>query len=297
MNIGAVVRLGPVPETSAPPGYAAIRDMARHMEAAGLDSVWVYDHLLYRWPGRPTDGIWECWTILAALAEATQRVQLGTLVACTQFRNPALLAKMAATLDEVSGGRLTLGVGAGWHQPEFDAFGFPFDHRVSRFEEALQIIGPLLRVGRVDFSGTYYAARNCELIPRGPRPAGPPLLAAGKGPRMLRIAARYADAWNTAWHASPSSAREDVEQLHAACHAEGRDPASLQLTVSVAVSFPDLGGGAARGASLSGSAGAIAETLHGFEALGAQHIMVEFAPYTPEALDRFAEAVQVFRQS
>ena len=123
--------------------------------------------------------------MLAALAEATQRVQLGTLVACTQFRNPALLAKMAATLDEVTGGRMTLGVGAGWHQPEFDAFGFPFDHRVSRLEEALQIIGPLLRVGRVYFSGTYYAARNCELIPRGPRPAGPPLLAAGKG-RLTR---------------------------------------------------------------------------------------------------------------
>ena len=166
MKVGAVVRLGPAPD-GQPPAYAAIRDMALRMEAAGLDSIWLYDHLLYRWPGRPSDGIWECWTILSALAEATQQVELGTLVACTPFRNPALLAKMAATLDEVSGGRFVLGLGAGWHQPEFDAFGFPFDHRAARFEEALRIIGPLLRSGYVDFAGSYYAARECELLRDG----------------------------------------------------------------------------------------------------------------------------------
>jgi len=297
VKIGAVVRLGPVPEDGTPPSYAAIREMARRMEAAGLDSIWVYDHLLYRWPGRAPDGIWECWTMLSALAEATQRIQLGTLVACSQFRNPALMAKMAATLDEVSGGRLTLGLGAGWHQPEFDAFGFPFDHRVSRFEEALQIISPLLRNGQVDFAGKYYAARNCELIPRGPRPAGPPLLLAGKGPRMLRLVARYADAWNTAWYASPTTAQESIDEMQAACEAEGRDPATLELTISVPVSFPDLGTGSARGDSLSGPPHKIAATLRGFEALGAEHIMVEFAPYTPEALDRFAEAVHAFREA
>ena len=297
MQIGTVVRLGPVPEDGAPPAYAAIRDMARRMEAVDLDSVWVYDHLLYRWPGRATDGIWECWTMLSALAEATQRVQLGTLVACSPFRNPALMAKMAATLDEVSGGRVVLGLGAGWHQPEFDAFGVPFDHRVSRFEEALQIIRALLRQGRVDFAGEYYAARDCELLPRGPRPAGLPLLVAGKGPRMLRLVARYADAWNTAWHATPRTVRDAIDRLHAACDAEGRDPATLRLTVSVPVSFPDLGGGSTRGDSASGPPRAIAETLHGFKALGAEHVMVEFAPYTPAALDRFAEAVHAFRAS
>src|SRR5690242_20004806 len=184
MRVGAIVRLGPLSEGGRPPGFSAIREMARHMEAVGLDAVWLYDHLLYRWPGKSTDGIWECWTVLSALAEATTRVQLGTVVMCTTFRNPALLAKMAATLDEVSAGRFTLGVGAGWHQPEFDAFGVPFDHRVGRFDEALQIIAPLLREGRVDFRGTYYQAPDCELVPRGPRPGGLPLLVAGKGPRM-----------------------------------------------------------------------------------------------------------------
>ena len=105
--------------------------------------------------------------MLAALAEATRRVEIGTLVVCNSFRNPAILAKMAATLDEVSHGRLILGVGAGWNEPEYQAFGVPFDHRVDRFEEALQIIKPLLREGHVDFSGRYYQAPNCDNVPRG----------------------------------------------------------------------------------------------------------------------------------
>jgi alkanesulfonate monooxygenase SsuD/methylene tetrahydromethanopterin reductase-like flavin-dependent oxidoreductase (luciferase family) len=234
--------------------------------------------------------------MLSALATATQRVQIGTLVACTQFRNPALLAKMAATLDEVSDGRLTLGLGAGWHRPEFDAFGFPFDHRVSRFEEALQIIAPLLREGQVDFSGDYYSARQCELIPRGPRTTGPPIMVAGSGPRMLRLVARYADSWNTAWHATPAAVGQRLAELRAACEAERRDMASIGLTVSVPVAYQDLGsqqGG--RSSLLSGSTTEIAEALHGFAELGAQHLMVEFWPYTPEALERFAQAVHTFR--
>src|SRR5713226_9245981 len=241
MQIGAVVRIGPVEEGAPPSPYAAIRDMACRIEDAALDSIWVYDHFLYRWPGRPTDGIWESWTLLSALAQAAQRVQIGTLVLCTPFRNPAVLAKMATTLDEVSGGRLTLGLGAGWHQPEFDAFGVPFDHRASRFEEALEIICPLLRTGRVDFQGKYYAARDCEMIPRGPRPGGPPLMIAGAGSRMLRLAARYADSWNTAWHAEPSTAVPRIESIREACNLEGRDPATLEITVSVGIGYPDLG--------------------------------------------------------
>ena len=143
------------------------------------------DHLLFRqsptdnaiqveMPAGKTRGAWEAWTVLCALAAATSRIELGPFVACNSFRNPALLAKMAVTLDEVSDGRLVLGIGAGWHEPEYHAFGYPYDHRVGRFEEALQIIAPLLREGRVDFEGRYYQARDCEIAPRGPRPAGPP---------------------------------------------------------------------------------------------------------------------------
>jgi alkanesulfonate monooxygenase SsuD/methylene tetrahydromethanopterin reductase-like flavin-dependent oxidoreductase (luciferase family) len=145
-------------------------ELALLAEAVGFDSLWVPDHLLISWQEQ-TRGIWECWSLLAALAAVTERVELGPLVTRTGFRSPALLAKMADTMDEISGGRLVLGLGAGTSAPEESAFGAPGDHRVDRFEETLQIIVPLLRDGRVDFAGRYYRARNCELRPRGPRPA------------------------------------------------------------------------------------------------------------------------------
>src|SRR6516162_1204309 len=170
--------------------YETIRAIAHQAETDGFDSIWLADHLFYRYPAEPTRGIWECWTILAALAEATQRMEIGTLVLCNSFRHPAILAKMATTLDEVSGGRLILGVGAGWNEPEYQAFGLAFDHRVARFEEALQLLTPLLREGQVDFAGAYYQARHCEIVPRGPRPAGPPLLVGSEGPRMLKLTAQ-----------------------------------------------------------------------------------------------------------
>src|SRR4051794_22994234 len=195
MKIGVAVPLSHEPPTR----YSAIRDFAQRIEARGLDSAWVFDHLLFRRPGQGTAGGWEAWTMLSALAEATQRVELGTLVAATPFRNPAVFAKMIATLDEISNGRVIAGLGAGWHQPEFDAFGVPFDHRASRFEEAVQIIAPLLRDGGVDFDGPYFSPRDCELTPRGPRRTAPPLLLAGARPRMLDIVAQHADMWNTAW--------------------------------------------------------------------------------------------------
>jgi probable F420-dependent oxidoreductase len=290
MKLGAVLRIGPDGPGQQPRRYAEIRDMARRMEAAGLDSVWVHDHLLYRWPGRPTDGIWECWTVLSALAEATQRVELGTLVLGGPFRNPALVAKMACTLDEVSGGRFTLGLGAGWHRPEFDAFGFPFDHRASRLEEAVRIIRPLLRDGRVDYSGAYYAARECEILPRGPRPNGPPLLLAGTGPRLLRLGAEHADAWNIAWHARPDAAAADIERVRAAAATAGR---ALAISVSVSVTYPELGPRSGPGAgSLSGSADEIAAALAGYAELGVSHLMLDFSPHTPAALEHLAKAVQ-----
>ena len=137
--------------------------------------------------------------MLAAIAAATSRIELGPLVACTNFHNPALLAKQAATIDEISGGRFVLGLGAGWNETEFRAFGFPFDHRIGRFEEAFTIIRTLLREGAIDFDGRWYQARDCELLPRGPRPAGPPLMIGSSGPRMLRATMPHADSWN-AWY-------------------------------------------------------------------------------------------------
>ena len=289
MRVGTIVRLGPVSGGAAPASYAEIKAMARHMESVGVDSIWLYDHLLYRWPDKPTGGIWEGWTILSALAEATHHVGLGTMVMCTPFRNPALLAKMAVTLDAVSDGRLTLGIGAGWHQPEFDAFGVPFDHRGGRFEEAVKIIAPLLREGRVDFRGKYYQAPECEILPSGPRAAGPPLLIAGKGPRMLRLTAQYADAWNTAWHAEPASAEARLGMIREACLQHGRDLATIGLTAGVTLAYPDLGEAPAN--ALSGSTEELAEALHGYAALGLSDVVVDVNPYTPAALDCFGEAI------
>ncbi len=298
MKIGIVLPIAEQEETKTPPRYPAIRAYARHAEALGFDSVWVYDHLLYRWPNDPdTHGIWESWTLLTALAEATERVELGTIVLCVPFRNPALLAKMAETLDEVSGGRLILGLGAGWHKPEFEAFGFPFDHLVSRFEEALQIIAPLLRDGKVDFQGTYYSAPNSAIVPRGPRPNGPPILVASFGPRMLKLTAQYADMWNTAWlgHVDPLAARRT--ELEQASKEVGRDPSTIGITVGVTVVYPKPEKETPPiEKALSGTAEQIAAELRRYDESGVAHLICNIDPATTESLDRFAEAMRLYRE-
>ncbi|MBV9325296.1 MAG: LLM class flavin-dependent oxidoreductase [Chloroflexi bacterium] len=293
MQVGAVVRLGAWTQGGQAASYPEIRDMARRMEDAGFDSIWVYDHFFLRWPERPTVATWECWTTLSALAQTTTRLQLGTIVLCVPFRNPAMVAKMASTLDEVSGGRLILGLGAGWHEPEFDATGAPFDHRAGRFEEALKIICPLLRDGQVDFEGTFYSARESELAPRGPRVKGPPIMLAGAGPRMQRLAVRYGDSWNTAWDTELESVAQRIRGIRAACPAEGRDPDTLEITALAAVHFPDLGPAARP--SLTGDVQGLASTLQGYADLGVGHMIVEVAPYSAAAVDRFAKAVDRFR--
>jgi len=299
MRIGVVM---PIAEGDAPrpaPSYTDIRALARQAEAAGFDSIWVYDHMLFRFPEQPTRGIWESWTLLAALAEATERVELGTIVLCVPFRNPAVLAKMADTLEEISGGRLILGLGAGWHQPEFDAFGIPFDHKVDRFEEALQIITPLLRVGKVDFNGTYYSAPNCELRPRGPRPGGPEIMIASFKPRMLKLTARYADSWNTAWLGQPTKLAQRRAPLEAACVEEGRDPATLAVTVGVSVQYAAPGQPLEKPPSpdnaLFGSAQDVAAGLRAYAQQGVAHVICSLEPATPEALEWLAEALRIYR--
>jgi alkanesulfonate monooxygenase SsuD/methylene tetrahydromethanopterin reductase-like flavin-dependent oxidoreductase (luciferase family) len=301
MRIGIVMPIAENDAVRGTPGYAEIRSIALQAEAAGFDSIWVYDHLLYRFPEQPTGGIWEVWTLLSALAEATSRVQLGTLVMCVPFRNPAVLAKMADTVDEVSAGRLILGLGAGWHQPEFDAFGVPFDHKVDRFDEALQIIVPLLREGRVDFTGTYYSAPNCELRPRGPSARGPEILIAAFKPRMLRLTARYADSWNTAWLGLPTALPERRAPLVAACAEEGRDPATLAITVGVSVMYTQPGTTPEKPPSrdkvLFGSPQDVANGLRAYAEQGVAHVICGLEPTTVESLAWLAEALQIYRNS
>ena len=299
VKIGLMVYLANDREHNRTRPYETIRAIAQQAEADGFDSLWLADHLFYRQPGEPTRGIWECWTILSALAEATQRVEIGPLVLCNAFRHPAILAKMATTLDEVSGGRVILGVGAGWNEPEYQAFGLPFDHRVARFAEALQILGSLLREGQVDFTGQYYQARNCEIVPRGPRSAGPPLLVGSEGPRMLKLAAQYADLWNTGYLGQPGTLAEPLAKLVAACREVGRDPATIGITVLIGLWFPDLQAKQPGffDRPLTGTVREIAAAMRGYADLGVQHIMFQCEPYTQEALQRLTEALHLYRRT
>lgn len=278
-------------------GFADLRAMAIAAEESGLDSVWGADHLIFR-EGNDTTGIHESWTVLTAIAAATSRVEIGPLVLALPFRNPALTAKMAAELDEVSGGRLVLGLGCGWHRPEFDAFGYPFDHRVARFAEGLEIVVPLLRGERVTFEGRYHQATDAELRPRPIRDGGPPILIAGKRPRMLSLVARHANQWNAAWYGHPDDAhelRERLANLHGALSAAGRDPATIEITVGIFVAFEGADADAPDHA-IRGSLDEVADALAGYAGLGAKHLITHVFPRTSEAVRRLGDAAALARE-
>lgn len=295
MKIGFVIHIldNPADDNQAP-RYADIRKMALKAEQTGFDSIWVYDHLLYRPKNENTIGIWECWTILSALAEATNKVKLGTLVICNSFRNPAILAKMAHTIDEVSNGRFILGIGAGWNKPEYDAFGIPFDHRVNKFEEAVQIIKPLLNEGHVDFKGKYYQAVDCEITPRGPRDKIPLMIGSYK-PRMMRLTAKYADIWNTAYLDMPNSLDEPLSLIHKACDEMGRDKKSLEITATIHLVYRDLTKPSNQIKNyLNGSIENIVDVLRQYKKLGVSHLMIHISPYNNEGFDRVADTLQAY---
>lgn len=297
MKIGLMVILANDRTTNAKRTYDSIRAVARKAETDGFDSIWLADHLMYRYEGEPTRGIWECWSMLAALAEATERVEIGTLVICNSFRHPAILAKMASAVDEVSQGRLILGVGAGWNEPEYKAFGLPFDHKIDRFEEALKILRPLLREGRVDFAGKYYQAEDCEDLPRGPRPQGPPLMVgSSEGPRMMRLTAQYADQWNTGYMGQPETMAGPMAKFEAACREVGREPKTVGVTALIGVWFPDLQDRKPPFENhLTGTPEEMAAAMRGYSELGVDHIMLQCAPYVPEAIERVTEALRLYR--
>ena len=297
MKVGVIIPLGEDEKIGRAPSWPEIRASAQAIERGGLDSVWIYDHLLYRFPDKPATAVWEAFAVWAALAEATERVELGALVLCTAFRNPAVTAKQAVTLDAISGGRIILGLGAGWHQPEFDAFGISFEKKVERFEEACKIIVPLVKQGTVDFTGTHFSAPNCEMLPRPSREI--PVLIASFQERMLSLTAQHADQWNTAWLGHADALAPRVEKLHAACAAAGRDPQSLAVTVGICVNFPDLEDigekGQDRSKWISGSVDDVADALAAWEAAGAEHLIAQLAPNTEEAIARFADATARWR--
>ncbi len=288
-----------LPEVEREVSWLEVRDIAQAVEDCGFDSIWVGDHLLYR-DQQGSAGPWEAWTSLAGLAEATTRVQLGPLVAATSFHAPAMIAKMAVTVDEISGGRLVLGLGAGWNKVEYDAFGFPHDHRVSRFEEAFAIINSLVREGSIDFHGAYYTLREMELLP----PARPDmkLMVGSNGPRMLRIACPHIDMWNT-WHVwfgnRPQGLAPLLEELESACLDSARDPATIERTAAVYVQLA-RGSGRRAGSeerpeapAITGSHEEIARSLQAFQPVGIDHIQVVLDPIDVPGVEELAEVARL----
>jgi alkanesulfonate monooxygenase SsuD/methylene tetrahydromethanopterin reductase-like flavin-dependent oxidoreductase (luciferase family) len=292
-----------LPEVERRVDWPELLAMARTAEDVGLDSLWLGDHLLYDLPGGVTRGPWEVWTSLAAVAAVTSRVELGPFVASTAFHAPAMLAKMAATVDGISGGRLVLGLGAGWNEREYTAYGFPFDERVSRFEEAFTVIRTLLREGRIDHHGRFHDLTDCVLDPGPTRPGGPPLMLGSTGPRMLHIGLPHVELWNTWWSQYANSPAEFArlrERVDAAAAEAGRRPGEVGATAAVLVR---LAGGAGRVmgdsphaasvAPVSGEPGALAEHLHAMAEAGAVHVQLVLDPITVESLTAIGQALTV----
>ena len=289
-----------LPEVERPVRWDEVRDIAVTIEECGFDSVWTGDHLLYRRDSGEVEGPWEAWTSLAAIAEATSRVEIGPLVASTSFHNPAMIAKFASTVDEISGGRLILGLGAGWNRTEYKAFGFPFDQRVSRFEEAYTVITELIRKGSVDFQGLYYTHRDMVLVPSA-RP-DMKILVGTVGPRMLRIGLSEADMWNS-WFDAYGNRAAGLAELHdrvdEACMDIGREPSEVERTVAV---YVQLAQGPLRNYGdetnvrvqpISGTREQIAEELQSFKDVGISHLQVVLDPIDASSVEQLATILQL----
>lgn len=274
------------------PEYVA---MARAAEQSGFDSIWVGDHLLYRGDGRGERGPWEAWTLLAGLAAVTSRVRLGPMVACTAFSPPGVLAKRAATVDEISGGRLVLGIGAGWNEAEFRAFGIPFEHRASRFEESFDVIRRLLAGERVTARGRFVDMDDAVLLPRPARRT--PLMVGSAGPRVLAATLPHVDAWNTwfDWYGNtPEGFAKRNAEIDAAAEAAGRPPGEVDRSACVLVVLDraaDERPSEEGVTPLEGPPDRVAAGLRDLAEAGADEAIVVASPITERSIRTLGEAL------
>lgn len=259
------------------PRFRYLVTMAQAAREAGFEALWFGDHLSYQQNGE-TVGTWEAFTLMAGIAAAVPEMMIGPLVSCTGLRNPALLAKMAETLDEISAGRFILGIGAGWNQPEYEQFGYPFDHRASRFEESIAVISDLLRTGESSYAGRFVQTNSAVNRPRGPHPQGLPILVGSNGDRLVHSVAQYADAWNSDWQAHPDDYLPLLAKLDAACDAVGRPRESLIKTGSVRFTA-DVPNGER-----------VAYT-RAVQQLGLRHLVVGLEPRTLASVQAFADVI------
>ncbi|HEX2295341.1 MAG TPA: LLM class flavin-dependent oxidoreductase [Actinomycetota bacterium] len=293
-----------------PVSWDSVRACALAAERSGFHSVWVSDHLFLDWGkyGGPStrQAALECWTTLTALAASTSEVRVGSLTMCNDFRSPALVAKMAASLDVLSGGRVDVGLGAGWYEPEYRAAGIDFDPpatRIRRLGEAVEVVGRLLAGEELTFEGRHYQIQEAICLPRPQQSPRPPVWIGGKGDLLLRTAARVADGWNFSWIGSYETYEERSRAADAACEKQGRDPASLRRSVGAYVLagrddadlkarferlvertpegvFPDRTNASAvsweafRESHVTGTVGEVTEQLGRLAALGVEEVVV-----------------------
>jgi probable F420-dependent oxidoreductase len=279
------------------PRWADVLAMAQAAESMGFDAIWISDHVGFGDPAGEWKGAWESWTLLSALAASTQRVALGNYVLAVSFRNPALLAKMAETLDEISGGRVILGLGAGWNEPEYTSYGVPFDDRFRRFEDALRIITDMLHRGSSTHDGHTIQTRSARIEPRGPRPQGLPVMVGANGSRMLRLTAELADHWNGGMP-SLEELPGMLAEIDEVCRAVGRDPATLTRSMEVLVRTVGAPAGVpAEEQEIRGESEAIAAKLRAFADLGLDHLQVQLRPNSIAGLNAFAPVMAKLRGS
>jgi probable F420-dependent oxidoreductase len=286
-----------LPEVEREVGWAEYLAMARAAEEVGFDSIWLGDHLLYRGDGRSERGPHEAWTLLAALAAVTERVTLGPLVACAAFRPPGIVAKMAATIGEVSGGRFVLAIGAGWNEAEFRAFGIPYDHRVARFEEAFTIIRGLLAGERVTLQGRFWQAEDAVLLPAPANATRPKLMIGSNGPRMLRTALPHVDAWNT-WYDDYGNDADGFaalnERITGAARDAGRDPAEIERSACMLVALDRTSGErplTPEAPPIEGSPEQIAAALGEMAEAGADEVILVATPITERSIRQLGEVL------
>jgi alkanesulfonate monooxygenase SsuD/methylene tetrahydromethanopterin reductase-like flavin-dependent oxidoreductase (luciferase family) len=274
------------------PEYLAI---VRAAEEVGFDSVWLGDHLLYRGDGRRERGPSDAWALLAAIAASTDRVGLGPLVACAAFHPPGVLARMAAAVDEVSAGRFVLGIGAGWNETEFRAFGIPFEHRAARFEESFDAIRRLLDGQRVTIEGRFVRLEDALVLPTPARRV--PLMIGSSGERVLTASVPYVDAWNV-WYDlfgnTPDGFAQESKKVDTVAERVGRPPGEIERSACVLVVLdrtsaerPAPDGFAAVG----GSPDVVAAELRAFADAGAHEAILVVDPITERSIRRLGDAL------
>ncbi len=298
LKLGVVITTVEDPASGIAPSWQAIENAVTTAEQVGFDTVWVPDELQWEmddWGG--TRGWWEIVSIMSAIAQATTTINVGSWVLSALHRNPGLTARVVETIDEISGGRFILGYGAGHAGRQGEAFGFPDDKIVGRYEEALTIVTDLLRKGSSTFSGDHHSTVRQILTPRGPRPGRIPLMLGGQGPRTMRLAVQHADIWST--YATESSEADAfasmIERLDTICAKHNRDPATLARSVGIFVrpqSTPEDAHTFTFGPPLAGTDDEILRGFERFADIGVTHLELAVPGDLAPAFERLAGVVE-----